>query len=323
MTNVELFLFSGKHPEPMFDPYYNKKTPLVIPSTSSETNALVTGNERMIKLISAFDVLRGLNAKRSDPHVEEILREIVGILDSTEGINLSAFAQFFMVYSSSHDIYKKYGYEERLIFVHEMLTKFCKERHSVYLSHGYSNTALQVVADNYSHKRNSKTSIVKVEDRLKSAGFQKVSDIVSARGCAYLLPDKGGKKGFLKFKKHFAIEFLSAQNEQDKLPDMVLKIEDDYYVAELKNMKGSGGGQDKQITEVVNFIRYAEKNASIHYLTFLDGDYFNILTTSKQPKIQKQYKDILDSLQRHSGNYFVNTAGFIQFLDERVCSRAS
>lgn len=321
MTNVELFLFSGKHPEPMFDPYYNKKTSLIIPRTSAESNALVAGNERMIELISAFDVLRGLSVKPSDPHMAEIVREIVDILDNTNGINLSAFAQFFMVYSSSHDTYKKYRYEDRLTFVREMLTRFCTERHSVYVSHGYSNMTLQVVADNYSHKRNSKTSIVKVEECLSAAGFLKVENIVSARGHAYLLPDKGGKKGFRNFKDHFAIDFLFARTEQDKLPDMVIKINDDYYVAELKNMKGSGGGQDKQITEVVNFIRYAETNTAIHYLTFLDGDYFNILTTSNQPKIRRQYEDILECLHRHPGNYFLNTAGFVQFLEEHVRSR--
>jgi len=275
MTNVELFLFSQEHPEPMFDPYYNKKTPLVIPRTSAETNDLVKGNDRMIELISAFDVLRGMNAGISDPHVAEIVREIVHILDNTDGINFSAFAQFFMVYSSSYDTYGKYSREARLVFVYEMLMRFCDERHCVYLSHGYSNSSLQIVADNYSHKRNSKTSIVKVEDSLRDHGFKKVSDMVSAKGNCYLLPDKGGKRAFKNLRDHFSLEFVSARTEQDKLPDMVVKINDDFFIAELKNMKGSGGGQDKQITEVVNFIRYSEPNEAIHYLTFLDGDYFN------------------------------------------------
>jgi len=318
MTNVELFLYSGEHPEPMFDPYYNKKTPLVIPRTASEANALVEGNGRMIELISAFDVLRGHGAIRTDPHVVEIVREIVGILDDTEGINFSAFAQFFMVYSSSHDTYRKYGYEDRQTFVYEMLLRFCEERHSVYVSHGYSNSSLQVVADNYSHKRNSKTSIIKVEDRLAEYGFKKVKDMVAATGNCYLLPDKGGKKAFKAFRDHFSIEMVSAKTEQDKLPDMVLKIGGEFFVAELKNMKGSGGGQDKQITEVVNFIRYAEPNKAMHYLTFLDGDYFNMLTTSSQPKIRRQYDDIVACLRKNPGNYFVNTAGFSQFLKQQV-----
>jgi len=314
MTNVELFLFSCQHPEPMFDPYYNKKTPLIIPKTASESNLLVEKNGRLIELISAFDVLQGQGASRTDSHVVAIVREIVGILDDTDGINFSAFAQFFMVYSSSHDTYAKYNYESRQTFVYEMLTRFCKERHSTYMSHGYSNVSLQVVADNYSHKRNSKTSIIKVEDRLGDYGFVKVTDMISAVGNSYMLPDKGGKKAFRAFRDHYGIEMVSAKTEQDKLPDMVLKIKDDFYIAELKNMKGSGGGQDKQITEVVNFIRYVERDRSIHYLTFLDGDYFNILAASKQPKIKRQYDDIVACLKANPGNYFVNTAGFSQLL---------
>lgn len=316
MTNVELFLFSCKHPEPMFDPYYNKKTPLIIPKTASESNLLVEKNGRLIELISAFNVLQGQGVSRSDQHVVEIVREIVAILDNTDGINFSSFAQFFMVYSSSHDTYCKYDYEDRQTFVYEMLTRFCRERHPIYMSHGYSNTSLQIVADNYSHKRNSKTSIIKAEACLGEYGFAKVTDMISAKGNCYLLPDKGGKKAFRAFTSHYGIEMLSAKTEQEKLPDMVLKIKDDFYIAELKNMKGSGGGQDKQITEVVNFIRYAEANKSIHYLTFLDGDYFNILTTSKQPKIKRQYDDILECLNKNPGNYFVNTAGFSQFLKQ-------
>ena len=107
----------------------------------------------------------------------------------------------------------------------------------------------------------------------------------------------------------------SAADEQDKLPDMVFKYADEFYIVEIKNMKGGGGGQNKQIVEVINFIRYAEQNRHVHYVTFLDGEYSNLLHKSQQRKIRLQREDIVGCLTRNPGNYFVNTAGFMALLD--------
>lgn len=40
MTNLQLFEYSGVHPEPIIDPYYNRDK-VVIPPTVEETNDLV------------------------------------------------------------------------------------------------------------------------------------------------------------------------------------------------------------------------------------------------------------------------------------------
>jgi len=53
MTNVELFEYSGQHPEPIIDPYYNRDK-VVIPETVEQTNDLVEKNARLIELISVF-----------------------------------------------------------------------------------------------------------------------------------------------------------------------------------------------------------------------------------------------------------------------------
>ena len=84
---------------------------------------------------------------------------------------------------------------------------------------------------------------------------------------------------------------------------------------EMKTMKGSGGGQDKQLVEVINFIRYAENDERIHYITFMDGEYVNMLFRSQQPKIRRQYADIVNCLKSNPGNYFVNTAGFVRPME--------
>ena len=314
MTNQELFDYSGRNPEPIIDPYYNKGSVVITP-TAKEKNALMLGNERLIELITVFNYLVNSGKPKDDAEVQAVIAKTMKVLDDVDGINFSAFSQFFMVYNSAHSSYLNYTEMEKREFVYQMLCLFCKERHPLYMSHGYTNSILQVVSDNYSHKRNSKTSIVKILDKMKPYSFKRLlnEDFERSKDF-YLLPDKGDSALFKKFKKAYSVEMVSAKSEQDKLPDMLFKFKEQFYIMEMKTMKGSGGGQDKQLVEVINFIRYAEKDKRIHYITFMDGEYVNMLFRSQQPKIRRQYADIVNCLKSNPGNYFVNTAGFVKLM---------
>ncbi len=319
MNNIDLFLYSGEHPEPIIDPYYNREK-VVIPLSAFQTNELVEKNARLIQLITVFSYFIGEGKTLSNPDMHGLIDEVIKILKETEGINLSPFSQFFMVYNSTYGSFLTYGYKEQRQFIYEMLHLYVKERHSMYLSHGYSNSTLQVVCDNYSHKRNSKTTIIKICDLLNGVGFIHDSDGVGLLSKNYyFLPDKGDKKAFDLFKQQHGVVMESAKHEQNKLPDMVLVDNDECYVIEMKSMKGVGGGQDKQLTEVINFIRYSEADQHVHYVVFLDGEYSNILHAAiKQPKVECQYKDIISCLQMNPGNYFLNSSGFSKFIHERL-----
>jgi hypothetical protein len=319
MTNIELFEYSGQHPEPIVDPYYNRDK-IVIPQTAAETNALVEKNARLIELITVFGFFVKQGKKRNDPDVVKVVSEVCEILVKTAGINFSPFSQFFMVYNSSHNSFMNYSPEERFEFIYEMLTLYVRERHPMYQSHGYTNSILQVVCDNYSHKRNSKTTIVKICDMIGERGFVRancIEDLLSKK--CFILPDKGDEELFVTFRRLRNVEMESAKNEQNKLPDMVFNLDGNFFIVEMKSMKGSGGGQDKQLTEVINFVRYAEKDPKIHYVTYLDGEYSNLLHgTSQQPKIRCQYDDAVSCLRKNPGNYFLNTAGFKKFVSEWI-----
>ena len=100
------------------------------------------------------------------------------------------------------------------------------------------------------------------------------------------------------------------------MPEEPFSINGEYYIVEMKSMKGSGGGQDKQLTEVINFIRYSESNVKVHYVTYLDGEYSNLLHGgTSQPKIRCQYDDTVSCLENNPGNFFLNTAGFVKLLE--------
>lgn len=316
MTNLEYFTISAEHPEPTIDPFYNKGV-MVIPSTASESNLLTERNARLLELVSAFHVLDAKNADPNNLQIRAILDEVRSILDETPNINFSAFTQFFMVYNFAYSSYLTLGGDEKISFLKEILRHYCEERHPVYLSHGYSNSILQVMSDNYSHKRNSKASINKMLAMLEPLGFGKLTEPVFIDdGKVYFLPDKGDRDLFNAFRQRYSVAMRSAATEQGKLPDMVFSVDGEWFIVEMKNIKGSGGGQDKQMTEVINFVRYSEKNPSIHYLVFLDGEYANRLFAHQSPKIQRQFEDVSACLKKNPKNYFVNTAGFRKLLSD-------
>jgi hypothetical protein len=82
-----------------------------------------------------------------------------------------------------------------------------------------------------------------------------------------------------------------------------------YIFAKLNT---AGGGQDKQLSELIEITSLEEQNKNIYFIAFLDGKYANEFFNHKnlQPKLQMQRSEVLENLTKYSNNYFVNTAGF-------------
>lgn len=319
LTNIELFNYSKANPEELLDPYYAKNK-TVIPATKEQDNKLTANNKKLLNLITTFSVLDGKYHKDfMDDTIQNILNDIIVILDKTEYINYSAFVQFFMVHNFTYSIYQTLSYDDKKHLIYEMLKKYCSERHVLYSDHGYTNVILQVMCDNYSHKRNSKTGIEKVLSILNDAGrLSRLTNVNSMleEDNYYFLPDKGDKNIFETFLKTLNLKMESRNIEHNKLPDIVFKTNGHYYICELKTMKEEGGGQDKQIVEVAYFIKFSEENQKVHYMTFLDCNYSNMIFHAKSPKIRVQREGIITALQNNPGNYFLNTAGLIEFVKE-------
>ena len=316
MNNYDYFEYSKQNPEELFDTFY-KKGVLVIPLDSKIDNKLTRNNAIMIERITAFKYLISKGYTAKDTVIIDVVNEIIDILDRTPNINYSAFSQFFMVYNSTYSYFSGLRKPEKFNFIYEMLLRYCEERHDVYLNHGYSNSILQVMSDNYSHKRNGKTSIEKVLSILNPYSLKRISSILQTdEHNYYFLPDKGDRALFDAFLKKYNLKMESREIEQNKLPDIVFNCDGQFYICELKTMKGSGGGQNKQIVELAYFIKFEEDDSRFHYVAFLDGDYSNTLFESNMPKIINQREDISTALQNNKRNYFVNTAGFKKLSED-------
>lgn len=318
MTNIELFEYSHDHPELLLDPYYSKNV-MVIPQNADETNTLTRNNDKLIGIINDFSLLSpDCQNDLNNDNVLRMLTDVLYILDNTKNINYSPFVQYFMVHNFTYSLYQQLTYDEKIQFIHEMIIAYCKDRHSIYLSHGYSNAMLQVMCDNYSHKRNSKSAIDKVVNILESYSMTRIVHIadIETKDNYFFLPDKGQRYLFEHLIKVLNLRLEYRRIEQDKLPDIVFKRNGHYYICELKSMKECGGGQNKQLVEVAYFIKFSEDKDFVHYLIFMDGNYANIIFTSTSPKVSSQRKDILNALENNPLNYFLNTSGMINFLSE-------
>ncbi len=89
-------------------------------------------------------------------------------------------------------------------------------------------------------------------------------DTLTRYPLGYFQPDKGAKFLFKEFCNKFKIQYEFGKYHQEKEPDMVLKVNYHFFIIEAKHIKEAGGAQDKQIAELIEFIRYSEENKTLH-----------------------------------------------------------
>lgn len=99
------------------------------------------------------------------------------------------------------------------------------------------------------------------------------------------------------------------------MPDAIFKFNNIIYIVEHKHLKEGGGGQDKQLLEIIDLIKYSEDG--VRYISYFDGMYFNSLINPKSTvKINTVKNDIINNLTKCPNNFFVNTMGFEKILKD-------
>jgi len=318
INNVKLFELSLKNPEPIIDEFYLKTGNLIIAKNPKDPSNLMRQNADLLESISAYSFAKKTKDKKV---IKKALEKILQIIKS-KNINYSEFVSFWPVVDISYSLFGKMTKEEQIEILENITEKYIELRHGLYLIYGYTPTTLQVGKDAKAHKESGNLGINKVSKILDSNGYKKSNDdsvkkFVSSGNKKYIEADKKGKKLFKELLSYYKIRFAWSSKKEGKMPDFLFRVKNNIYIVEHKHMKEGGGGQDKQINEVVSFIGYSEKNIKIHYASFLDGIYFNLFTNKKylkKGKILNQLKNIKNNLKRNKQNYFVNTFGFKELL---------
>jgi hypothetical protein len=178
---------------------------------------------------------------------------------------------------------------------------------------------VQALYDSGVSRKKGKAGTQKITNLIlqKFMSAQKFGTIDESRDqiLGYFLPDEN-KILLYEFIENY-IEYRFRQISQGKLPDIVLKAKDHFFIIEAKHINETGGAQDKQIAELIAFINQREPSKNLHYVAFLDGLYFNyFINPPQESKVYQQKESIENCLKRNQNNFFVNTAGFVNLLQD-------
>lgn len=320
INNIKLFETCIKNKEPYVDKYYVKDNKPVITDDNKKINKLMKANTEILDNISAYKIA---NKSKNVKMQETILQNIVSLLKTT-GINNAEFTSYWATKDMSYSSYKTFKTTPliQIEFVKNIIPEFIKDRHLLYKMHGYSFTTLQVVKDSKAHKGNGSAGNKKITSLFEDFGFShftsnEISEFIKSNK-VFIYPDKTDKILFKKILSHYKINFEWSKNHENKQTDFLFKIGNKIFIMEHKHMKESGGGQDKQMSEIINFISYKDKN--ICYVSFLDGIYFNVLADKNitAGKPFEQRKSIINNLKTYKENYFVNTKGFVELIKSLI-----
>ncbi len=291
-NNLHCFKISQQNPEKILDSFYifDEKHPQLqkyIANTKEIKNILIT--------------IRTLQKKSED---KKVIAKYFWELSKTLGkfSNCSEFACFINACDSFLDLAKK-----DIILLERIAQRYFEKR---ILNEAVPKEWIQAILDSNSGRKKGKCGESKLLHILNKYGFQEVKtweDFFKKQKCV------------AKFSKIFNIKNVRknlgiklAAKKQNKKLDLIIKINGRIFLCEAKHLNTSGGGQDKQISELIEIISLKEQNKSISYLAFLDGSYSNVLLGDENSgdKLTTQKKEIRKYLSHNSNNFWVNTAGF-------------
>jgi len=291
-NNLYYFKISQQNPEKILDSFYvfNEKHPQLqkyIDNTKEIKNILIA--------------IKTLQKKNEDKKViAKYLLELSKILGKFS--NCSEFACFINACDSFLSFAKK-----DTVFLKKIVQRYLDKR---VLNETVPAEWIQAILDSNSGRKKGKCGEKKLLHILTKNGFQeakKWKEFLNKRKC------------MAKFSKIFSVKNVRknldiklATRKQNKKLDLIIKVNSKIFLCEAKHLNTSGGGQDKQIAELIEIISLKEKKKNIFYVAFLDGSYSNILlnNTNGGDKLITQREEIKKYLSHNPNNFWVNTAGF-------------
>lgn len=299
----------------MIDPYYCVDGLIISPSAEVQPTPLMNAN---IKILNRITAIQLSITDQQEEQINRHLSELVALLEE-QNVNFTEFTSFFPTLDVSYSIYKKLESGQKLEFLDVAVRQYIDKRHSIYQSHGYSATTLQVRKDFEKHKTGGNAANVKFKNLLAKAGYtaaQSSDDILQGKKNFLFLDDSSISQDLLaKLKAKHQLVFEWQRVHQNKSADLVFSdSKGDIFICEFKHMKEMGGGQDKQVSELISLISYKEQNPRFGYISFLDGIYFNTFINPTAPKSKEQVRQIRNNLSANPKNYFVNTWGINELI---------
>lgn len=307
-NNFEYWKLSLANPESIGDDFYIFDKIII-------NEELSKYSENMRELIISYCVLK--RKKYNDS--EKILSDIYNLILEKEELKYTEFIAFWKVLDFSYSIFKKYPNNKQVLS--KLLDNYCEKRKELYDKYCFSDITIQALYDSNASRKKGSSGIKKIINLVeKNLKLKRLENTEINRNQFYITPDKGQKDVYVKILKKYKIKATLQKTNQGKIPDFLFKVNKDIYIVEAKHVKEGGGEQNKSITELINFIKQSENSSNIHYISFLDGIYFNLFISYKDKKrnnkVSRQKREIERALKDFKQNYFLNTKGLEIFLKD-------
>lgn len=300
MDNIKLLEYSKEHPEPTLDEYY------MFVEKFKDLDLYVSQIKKIKELLIAIKQIK--NKKKAGG----VLKSLFGDLHK-QFANYGNYSEFGCFVNACdvtmEDVKKDSGLLKEITFLY--LAK--RDLNEIVPSEW-----VQALIDNNSSRQKGSTGEIKLIDILCHRGFKHVKTMEEFRE---------NRKSVAKFSsrsKDFSNAAVNSKfntnfgkKTQGKTLDLIIKNKNNIYFLEAKHMNTGGGGQNKQILELIELIRIKPQKSNYHFVAFLDGIFFDKYfknRNNRKNKTQKQQKDIIKSLKKNKNNYFLNTAGFLKLL---------
>jgi hypothetical protein len=237
-----------------------------------------------------------------------------------KGANFSEFVAFWPMLDVSHSIFLALDAAEQATFIQRAAPAFLEKRVVDPKAWAFRKESVLAQMDAKAHKKSGALGATKIRSILQAVGFKEcvtAKEFLASENAVFLpdLVKKNQGSEYLAILNHFGAKLAWSKNHSDKLPDALAKMGDHLFIVEHKHMKEGGGGQDKQMLELVELVEEGEPNPLVHHVSFLDGIYWNALILPPSEGDDNKGMVTLARIKKALGaagntNYFVNTVGF-------------
>ena len=301
MNNIVLLKYCVKNPEKFLDNNYM--------FVEKDNNLGTYVKKTQIIKHKLIAIKETLNKNKSKTVINQLFSELQKEL--AKYANYSEFGAFVNACDS-----KMEEVHNDIILLKEITYLYLKKRD---LNDIVPSEWIQALIDKGSSRKKGHAGENKLIKLLEKANFVRVKtmeDFNLNKKCVAKC-SKRGKFSNKNIKENFGVDI--GGNNQDKALDLIIKNNSDTYILEAKHLNTGGGGQNKQILELIELIRNNTKSSRYHLVAFLDGIHSNTLLDNKNKnlesnkennKIQNQYADLISTLKLRKSNYWINTAGF-------------
>ena len=299
-SNQHYFKISQQNPEELLDKFY------VFDNKHPDLKKYISNTKEIKNILITIKTLQ--DKKENLKVVDKYFCELQKVL-----CDVSNCSEFICFVNACDNILGSVKNDINLL--KEITQKYFEKR---ILNEVVPEEWIQAILDSNSSRKKGKCGEIKLISILQKFGFNEAKDWDDffAR-----------KKCVIQFSKVFSLKNVRDKlnikirtKKQNKDLDLVVKVNNKIFIVEAKHLNTSGGGQDKQIAELIEIINLKEKNEGIFYIAFLDGNYSNILLDNQKcgDKLKTQRKEIKKYLKNNPRNFWLNTKGFENLFSDLI-----